>query len=130
MPVESLIRDHRAAYYAALNACNQAGGESTEFVEFMLRMMLDAIREVLSEQEPEQVSEQVRRLLHALAEGTGAARELMARLQLSHRPNFLYNYLQPALQQGLIEMTRPDKPRARDQKYRLSARGRAFVKVG
>ncbi len=86
-------------------------------------MILDAIQDVLTEQE----SEQVKRLLNALAKGSHSTKELMARLQLSHRPTFLYNYLQPALKQGLIEMTRPDTPRARNQKYYLSAKGRAFI---
>lgn len=92
----------------------------------MLRMILDAILDVLSEQETEQVSEQVKRLLDVLADGTYSAKELLSRLQLSHRPNFLYNYLQSALKLGLIEMTRPDAPRARNQKYRLSAKGRSL----
>lgn len=127
MPVESLIRDHRAGYYNALNECNQAG-ESTLFVEFMLKMILDAIQDVLTEQESEQVTEQVKRLLNALAEGSHSTKELMVQLKLSHRPTFLYNYLQPALKQGLIKMTQPDTPRARNQKYYLSVKGRAFAK--
>jgi len=128
MPVESLIRDHRAGYYAALNACNQAGA-STQFIEFVLRMILDAIQTV-TEQETEQVSEQVKRLLAALGRETCSARELMGRLKLAHRPNFLYNYLQPALQCGLVEMTFPDRPRARNQKYRLSRRGQSLLSEG
>jgi hypothetical protein len=39
---------------------------------------------------------------------------------LRHRPSFSQNDLTPALNAGLIEMTRPESPRARDQKYRLS----------
>lgn len=128
MPVESLIRDHRSDYYAALNACNQAGA-STQFIEFMLRMILDAI-EAVTEQETDQVSEHVMRLLAALGSETCSARELMTRLQLAHRPNFLYSYLQPALRHGLVEMTLPDVPRARNQKYRLSGRGKSLLPTG
>jgi hypothetical protein len=47
----------------------------------------------------------------------------MTKLALNHRPTFLYSYLQPALKAGLIEMTVPDKPRAKNQKYRLTAKG-------
>ncbi len=40
-------------------------------------------------------------------------------LSLSDRKSFRERYLRPALQAGLIEMTLPDKPNSRLQKYRL-----------
>ncbi len=128
MPVESLIRDHRADYYAALNACNQAG-ESTQFIAFMLQMILHALQSAAhTEQESVQATEQVKRLLLALRGDCCSARELMQDLKLKHRPSFLYNYLQPALKQGLVEMTQPDTPRARNQRYRLTELGRSAVR--
>jgi hypothetical protein len=48
--------------------------------------------------------------------------ECMTRLKLSHRPTFRANYLNPALHQGLIERTIPEKPNSRLQKYRLSGK--------
>ena len=53
-----------------------------------------------------------------------SARELMQRLSIRHRPSFLYRYLRPALEPGLVEMTRPEAPRSRNQRYRLTASGR------
>lgn len=47
-----------------------------------------------------------------------SALECMKKLGLSHRPTFRQNYLQPALDAGLIERTLPDKPNSRLQKYR------------
>ena len=44
--------------------------------------------------------------------------EIMRRLNLSHKPTFRKNYLLPALNLQLIEMTIPDKPNSRNQKYR------------
>lgn len=49
-----------------------------------------------------------------------SALECMRKLGLSHRPTFRQNYLQPALDAGLIERTLPDKPNSRLQKYRHS----------
>ena len=72
----------------------------------------------------EQVTEQVARLVFALGEQTLSLRELMPTLGLSHRPNFLVLHLRPALDAQLLQMTLPDKPQSRLQKYRLTASGR------
>lgn len=79
-----------------------------------------------SEQVTEQVAEQVERLVSIMGEEPAAATEIMALLGLAHRPTFLYMYLQPALEAGLMEMTHPDKPRSSKQRYRLTAAGRAW----
>ncbi len=47
----------------------------------------------------------------------------MATLGLSDRKSFSERYLRPALAQGLLEMTVPDKPRSRMQQYRLTEAG-------
>ncbi|MDR2550152.1 MAG: DUF4062 domain-containing protein [Desulfobulbus sp.] len=69
-----------------------------------------------------EVSEQVRRLL-AVCEGALSRQELQERLGLRHRDSFQHNYLQPALEAGLIEMTIPDKPNNSKQRYRLKITG-------
>ena len=46
--------------------------------------------------------------------------ELQDVLGLSDRMYFLNNYLQPAIESGVIEMTIPDKPKSRNQRYRLT----------
>ena len=49
--------------------------------------------------------------------------ELMRILDLKHSGNFRNNYLYPALEAGLVEMTLPDTPKSKNQKYRLSQKG-------
>lgn len=126
LPVETVIREQQDEYYAALSAADRLA-EATPFVEFMLqalhRALLDGAR---SDQVTDQVTDQVSALLTALSgEAERKAGELMADLQLSHKPTFRKNYLNPALAAGLVEMTDPDSPRSPVQKYRLTTNGRA-----
>ena len=48
---------------------------------------------------------------------TNTAVELMEKLGLKSRQTFRKNYLQPALEAGLIGMTNPDQPTNRNQRY-------------
>ena len=50
--------------------------------------------------------------------GVEVATSPMILYRVSHRPTFRKNYLNPALAQGVIEMTVPDKPNSRNQMYR------------
>ena len=43
------------------------------------------------------------------------------------RPHFLATYLNPALKAGLVEMTLPDKPTSRNQRYRRTSAGEVFA---
>jgi len=78
-----------------------------------------------AEQVTEQVTEQVNRIIAVIKEEM-TVRELMEKLKIKHRPTFLYNYLKPALELGLIEMTMPNKPNSPNQKYRLTVLGNGF----
>ncbi len=53
---------------------------------------------------------------------------LQAALGLSDRKSFRERYLKPALDEGLIEMTIPDRPRSRLQQYRLTDRGAGVLR--
>jgi hypothetical protein len=46
-------------------------------------------------------------------------KEALVQLNLNQRPTFLYEYIKPALENNLIEMTHPDKPTSPRQKYRV-----------
>ena len=128
IPVESLIHARQSEYYEAIRE-SSAKGESTPFIVFMLEAVLEAVRDLrTTDQESVQVTDQVARLIAELRSGPRAAAEIMTALGLSHRPTFRTNYIRPALSAGLIEMTRPESPTARNQKYRLTAHGRAVAR--
>ena len=75
------------------------------------------------------VTDPVLRLLQTLIGEPKAPSVMQADLGLKHRPTFRANYLYPALETGLIEMTIPDKPNSSLQKYRLTAQGKAVVQA-
>jgi hypothetical protein len=74
-----------------------------------------------------QVTPQVEKLLFLLTKEMGRT-ELQNKLGLSDRENFRINYILPALEAKLVEMTHPDKPKSSHQKYRLTDMGKQFVR--
>ncbi|MDY0162172.1 Fic family protein [Desulfobotulus sp.] len=123
IPVESLIFEHQAEYYQAIQESTQKT-DSAPFIAFMLRMILDTVTSSTPEVAPE-VTPEVR-LLSVLA-GEMTRQQLKKALGLKDDEHFRKAYLLPALEAGLIEMTIPDKPRSSKQKYRLTEKGRQVV---
>ncbi len=126
LPIEELIQSRQQEYYDALGAADKQA-DSAGFVELMLEIIRDSLMEVTvvgryTDQDGDQVSDQdnssIERLLSILGNEELSAAELMQRLGLSHKPTFRKNYLNPAIEQNLIERTIPDKPNSRNQKYR------------
>lgn len=65
---------------------------------------------------------QVGKILHQ--QGVALSRaELQQALGLADREHFSKEYLQPAMESGLVAMTIPDKPRSSKQRYRLTELG-------
>ena len=119
MPVESLVRARQGEYYQAIRE-SSSQGESTPFLAFMLDTILAAVQ---TPQEAPHVTPQVRRLVSVLV-GEMSRRDILHALDLSDRKSLRQRYLMPALRDGYVEMTRPDAPTARNQKYRLTVSGR------
>lgn len=118
LPVETLIREQQEKYYQVLTESDKAA-DSGSFVYFLLQTIYDSLLEIAKTvQVPDQVTVQVKKLLNELNNDTLSAKELMERVGLKHRPTFRQNYLLPALEQKLIEMTIPEKPNSSIQKYR------------
>ena len=128
IPVESVVYAHQQEYYAALQHSTQQG-VVTPFLEFMLCMIRDAVPAVTPQVAP-QVTPQVAQLLRSLSDAsqTGLSRkELQEASGLRDRKSFAERWLAPALKAGLIEMTIPDKPSSRMQRYKITADGRRVL---
>ncbi len=121
LPVEDLIRLRQDEYYNALGK-SDTDADSCAFVEFLLQVIMDTLQNttvVGNDDVEEQRDPLVDKLREAIGNDVLSASEIMKRLGLSHRPTFRQNYLNPALSNGIVEMTIPDKPNSRNQKYRL-----------
>ena len=73
-----------------------------------------------------EVTPEVARML-SVVRGEKSRREIQAALGLADAKHFREHYLQPAIAQGLLEMTIPSKTRSRLQKYRLTDKGSAIL---
>ncbi len=65
-------------------------------------------------------------LVIAVADQQVSVIQMMERLSLKHRPTFLENYLNPAMDDGFIRQLYPQSPRHPRQKYLLTVKGFAL----
>jgi Fic family protein len=125
VPIESLVFKHRKEYYASINKAS-AKGESSVFVSFMLKIVLDALNSSSAPEVTPYVTPEVKKMLTVL-NGTMSRREIQTALGLKDEKHFRQAYQQPAVAAGLIEMTVPGKPQSRFQKYRITPKGAACI---
>jgi hypothetical protein len=78
----------------------------------------------VNEQVGVQVGVQVEKLLLCMDHDFFSTKAVQLRLGLKQRHKVFTNYIQPAIKLGLIEMTIPDKPTSRLQKYHLTQKGK------
>ena len=118
IPIESIIKNNQEAYYNAI-ALSTSQGKSNIFVEFMLDVINNAIKELVDDAKnhSNHLNNRIAELLKVIEPYPQSATELMEKLNLKSRAGFRNNYLQPALDAGLIGMTEPDKPTSKNQKY-------------
>ena len=119
IPIESYIKKYQSQYYEAISESNKRG-DSNPFIEFMLKMIDEALEEVLKSVnlEVKNISDQVNRLLDVMEDGIPlSANEIMARLGVKSKETLRASYLNPAIKNGLIRMTLEDKPNSKNQRY-------------
>ena len=99
------------------------------FIEFTLA----ALYEMIAQQEKHQVEHQVEHqvnlsdvviaILKALRNKPLSRKEIFAAIGMSGDSRSFKRNIEPLINEGLIEMTVPDKPNSKMQKYRLTDKG-------
>ena len=119
IPIESQIEKFQEDYYQAIAKCH-VNGDSTVFIEFMLKQIDGILDEIIGQiaKDSEQLSEYLKKLLAVMEYDIPyTSNALMEKLGMKSRASFRENYLNPALELNLVRMTIPDKPNSRNQRY-------------
>jgi len=143
--LERAVAANKDAYLDVLAVADRRK-DSGVFAEFMLALLLGELRRMEKElagrsvpsvgggtelappgkpgKPDKNIPEAIERLLLAFNHRTLKANDLMEDLGLIHRGTFRKNYLDVAINLGLVELTQPRSPRSPTQKYRLSPTGK------
>lgn len=111
-----------------LNMCKEAGIQEPEFIDFGDAIRVNIYRpsydvnlsgKKQNEQDNEQDNEQVdlHERIVEYCTNPKTLKEIMEYFGYNHRPSFIYNHLKPLLIERKINLTIPDKPNSRNQKY-------------
>ncbi len=119
LPIESQIKKYQDEYYNAISDCNKSG-DSTIFIEFMLKMIDEVLKEaVITCSKP--ITEKtinIEKLLQIMDYNVPmTAKEIMNKLKIKSKETLRSTYLNPAIDEGLIALTIPDKPTSKNQRY-------------
>ncbi len=119
IPLESRIEEFQGKYYDAI-AKSHTNGNSDVFIEFMLEMIDQILDEVITQinKTNAETSEYVKRLLDIMEYDVPyTSNDILRRLGLKSKETLRKNYLNPAIELGLVRMSLPDKPNSRNQRY-------------
>lgn len=119
LPIESRIHKYQNGYYKAIANCNNKG-DSTEFIEYILKMIDETLDEALATPSTpiNQETININKLLECLERNVPlSTNEIMEKLNIKSRDTLRNKYLHPAIKQGLIKLTIPDKPNSSKQMY-------------
>ena len=102
------------------------GEDCFKFTDNFIRITLPiSAHDHASDHAIDHASVQVEKLVSVLVGEMGRS-ELQGLLSIKNRDYFRTDYLNPAISNGYIELTIPDKPNSQNQKYRLTAKRYCF----
>ena len=119
LPIESKIHKYQDEYYDSIAKCHK-NANSNVFIEFMLKMIDETLDEAISTSHLPITNEtiNINKLLDVMESSKPmTATEIMEKLGIKSKETLRGQYLDPAIKQGLISLTIPDKPTSKNQMY-------------
>ena len=104
LPIESKIHKYQDEYYDSIAKCHK-NANSNVFIEFMLKMIDETLDEAIN----------INKLLVVMESGKPmTATEIIEKLGIKSKETLRGQYLDPAIKQGLVSITIPDKPTSKN----------------
>ena len=119
LPIESQLKKYQDGYYKAIADCNLKG-DSTIFIEFMLKMIDEVLNEAISTNRMPitETGININKLLDVMEYNKPmTANEIMGKLGIKSKETLRSTYLDPAIKEGVVALTIPDKPTSKNQMY-------------
>lgn len=119
IPIESQIEKFQDEYYKAIADCH-TNGSSDVFIEFILEHINNILDDVIEQirRPDDALADYVKKMLDVMDyEVPYSTVSIMNLLGIKSRETFRKNYLNPALELGLVIRTIPDKPNSKNQRY-------------
>lgn len=119
LPIESKIHKYQNEYYTSIAQCHK-NANSNVFIEFMLKMIDETLDEAISTSHLPLTNEtiNINKLLEVMeTDKPMIATEIMEKLGIKSKETLRSQYLDPAIKQGLVNLTIPDKPTSKNQMY-------------
>ena len=119
LPIESKIHKYQDEYYDSIAKCHK-NANSNVFIEFMLKMIDETLDEVITTSHLPITNEtiNINKLLDVMESSKPmTATEIMEKLGIKSKETLRGQYLDPAIKQGLVSLTIPDKPTSKNQMY-------------
>lgn len=119
LPIEYKIHKYQDEYYNSITLCHK-NANSNVFIEFMLKMIDETLDEAISTSYLPITNEtiNINKLLDVMESGKPMrATEIMEKLGIKSKETLRGQYLDPAIKQGLVSLTIPDKPTSKNQMY-------------
>ncbi len=134
IPMETVLYQNRPQYYQAIQAARKIN-DSSMFIEFTLSSLYTIITQQEKHQAEHQDKHQVDlfgvaiAILKALDGKTLSRKEIFEAIGMNGDSRSFKRNIEPIITGGFVEMTVPDKPNSKLQKYQLTDKGAAIIRI-